>query len=484
VFRQLIEDHFFRLIRCVPALVLIFVHVDAAAGVEANWSSLSAYQAGDTALEDIGTPIDLDVVDPTATAQARHAAIEQLPPVYRIPEKGKDPTVVAITGSFEATRERFVAAVSRTFGGHPIDHREANSSRFREFRMQFQRENSGFPVGNLVGLTWALDRDDSSLLSPILDAIEDAYAGRVVLDRGDRDLPTELFLLEENLEVFSGRNVPFEAGRKVSRSEIVDLNVVREEVRERLEVDYRPVSAFIMESLKPNAWYDAVLTDAYRYERTRSILVYKHYRSGELLVRKGDLVTEDAKMAFRALDGRLSSRKNVTPSGIVASHPGLRIRQLNQEGGGGFHGLALGFLICLVLLLLVLLAWLSLRHRNSSLITIQAGTGIEPVIPERLAVQLARELQERVVQSFQMQRDDLLQAERTAIMSVLELEARLEKLQPKILAKIREYETRITELENQLAHTEPDHGDRLRGRIEEIRQKLGAELVRHDIILN
>ena len=69
-------------------------------------------------------------------------------------------------------------------------------------------------------------------------------------------------------------------------------------------------------------------------------------------------------------------------------------------------------------------------------------------------------------------------------MSVRELEERLARLQPKILAKIQEYETRIAELEDQLAQKESENRDLIRARIEEVRRKLDAELARHDIILN
>ena len=115
---------------------------------------------------------------------------------------------------------------------------------------------------------------------------------------------------------------------------------------------------------------------------------------------------------------------------------------------------------------------------------VPGGTGIDGAIPEGLVGQLARELRDRVVQSLYTQRDDLLRAERCATMSVRELEDRLARLQPKILAKIQDYEKRIAELEVQLAQKESENRDLIRARIDEVRQKLNAELARHDIILN
>lgn len=468
----------------VPALILGLVPLLMLAGQGLDWPSHFSYQAGDIALEEIISPVDLEVVDPKATAQARHAAIAQLPPVYRALDSQEDPSVAAVVDSFESTRDRFVAEVRLAFGGHPIDHREANSSRFREFRTGFQRENTEFPIGNLLGLTWALGRDDSRLLSPILDTIEDAYADRVVLDGGDSSLPTELLLFEDGSGIPAGQRAPFETGRRITQSEIVDLDVVRKEVHEQLEVDYRPVSAYITGLLQPNARFDVPLNDAYKREKVESILVINHFRAGDLLVRKGEIITEEAMRALRSLDSQLPVQKAVPPSGIVASHPGLRIYQPDQPADSGIHGLALGFLTCAVLLLLVMFTWFFHRHRSSGLVPDQGGAGIVRVIPEELAAQLARELRDRVVQSLYTQRDDLLKAERSATMSVRELENRLARLQPKILAKIQEYETRIAELEDQLAQKTSENRDLIRARIDEVRQKLNAELARHDIILN
>ena len=208
------------------------------------------------------------------------------------------------------------------------------------------------------------------------------------------------------------------------------------------------------------------------------------FRAGDRLVNRGEIITEDTMRALRNLDSRLPLQKAVPPSGIVASHPGLRISQPDQEADNGIHGLALGFLTCAVLLLLVMFTWFFHRQRSAGLVPVQEGAAIDRVIPEGLAAQLARELRDRVVQSLYTQRDDLLKAERSATMSVRELEDRLARLQPKILAKIQEYETRITELENQLAQKESENRDLIQARIDEVRQKLNAELARHDIILN
>jgi hypothetical protein len=84
----------------VPGLILILAPLLVGAGEEPDWPSFSSYRVGDIALEEIIAPIDLDVVDPKATAKARHAAIARLQPVYRSLDSGENPTVTAVVTSF------------------------------------------------------------------------------------------------------------------------------------------------------------------------------------------------------------------------------------------------------------------------------------------------------------------------------------------------------------------------------------------------
>lgn len=485
------EFPFARMLRVFPVLIGL---LSGAVMAEENraWVSPGDVRIGEVLSRDVTAPFDLELLDARETALARHASSATLPMVG-IPEgKGAEATLNAIRDSFEETRKQFVVEVARTFHGHPVGHREANSSRFREFRLDFQRVNAGYPVGNLLALTWALDRDDARLLDPILDTVEGVFSDRWVVaveedeDRtGDGDLAPHGVLIvapEPSLPELEDRL--FGSGQLVDSNRIVSLDAIRENLQAELEVTYRPVSAHVVDLVRPNVRLNAAMTDAYRDWRTQSIRVVTRFEYGETILAAGQPVDQRTMLALREINTRVSVETAVAPSGIVASHPGLPVHQAESNAESSAHGFFLGILTVSVVLLVILFAIFTRRQGDRTLVSVTATGTVGNAIPDSLAAQLARELRDRVVQSLYTQREDLLRAEQTATLSVKQLEERLARLQPRILARIQAFEQRIAELEFQLAQKESENQDLIRARIDEVRSKLDAELARHDIILN
>lgn len=479
------ELPFAQMIRIAPVLAgLLSGGLLAAETVD--WVSPGPVQRGEVLALDVKAPFDLELLNAHETALARHATSANLPVVGVAVGEGADATTGAIRASFEETRERFVDEVAKVFNGFPIGHREANSSRFREFRLDFQRFNTGYPVGNLLALTWALDRDDSRLLAPILDTVEDAFGDRLVLTATDAldQAVNGVLLVSQDSSLPEPEDRLFGAGRVVDPDRMVSIETVGETLRGELEVTYRPVSAHVVDLLQPNVRLDKALTDAYRDWRTQSIRVVNRFEAGETILAAGQPVDERALLAFREIEARMPAPAVAEPSGIVASHPGLPVYQGERAPGSGIHGLFLGILFSSVVLLVVIFAVFTRRQGGGNPTSIVTTGTVAAAIPEGLAAQLAQELRDRVVQSLYSQREDLLRAEQSATLSVKQLEERLARLQPRILARIQSFERRIAELEYQLAQKESENQDLIRARIDEVRAKLDAELARHDIILN
>lgn len=474
-----------QILRMTPVLAGLL-----AAGVWAEenriWVSPGNVRVGDVLAHDVRAPFDLELLNARETALARHAASANLPIVGVAEGEGADRTTELIRKSFAETRDRFVAEVAKSFHGYPIAHREANSSRFREFRLEFQRSNHGYPVGNLLALTWALDRDDSRLLNSVLESVEDAFGDRLVLAAADdEDSVANGVLLVPASSVASGsEDRLFDSGRLVNPDRIVSVESAREALRTDLEVTYRPVSAYIVGLVKPNARLDDVLTDAFRDWRTQSVRVVDRIEAGEVILAAGEPVDEKALWAIREIDSRLPASPVLAPSGIVASHPGLPAQQGEQESGREVHLVFLAILGFSVVLLVVVFGVFTRRQVESSQVSMVPTGTVAGNLPDGLAAQLAQELRDRVVQSLYSQREDLVRAEQSATLSVKQLEERLARLQPRILARIQSFEKRIAELEYQLAQKESENQDLIRARIDEVRSKLDAELARHDIILN
>jgi hypothetical protein len=92
-----------------------------------------------------------------------------------------------------------------------------------------------------------------------------------------------------------------------------------------------------------------------------------------------------------------------------------------------------------------------------------------------LAPQLAESLREAVVQGLAAQRSELLKAQQGAAMEISELVHRLDELKAPIQERLHSYETRIHELERDLAERNEENRELLKLKIEMTRRQLEAE---------
>jgi len=92
-----------------------------------------------------------------------------------------------------------------------------------------------------------------------------------------------------------------------------------------------------------------------------------------------------------------------------------------------------------------------------------------------LAPQLAASLKEAVVQGLAAQRSELLKAQQGAAMEISELVHRLDELKAPIQERLHSYETRIHELERDLAERNEENRELLKLKIEMTRRQLEAE---------
>ena len=101
-----------------------------------------------------------------------------------------------------------------------------------------------------------------------------------------------------------------------------------------------------------------------------------------------------------------------------------------------------------------------------------------------LAPQLAESLKEAVVQGLAAQRSELLKAQQNAALEISELVHRLDELKAPMQDRLRSYEERIHELENDLAERNEENRELLKLKIEMTRRQLEAERARSRVDFN
>lgn len=101
-----------------------------------------------------------------------------------------------------------------------------------------------------------------------------------------------------------------------------------------------------------------------------------------------------------------------------------------------------------------------------------------------LAPQLAESLKEAVVQGLAAQRSELLKAQQSAALEISELVHRLDELKAPIQERLHSYETRIHELERDLAERNEENRELLKLKIEMTRRQLEAERANNRVNFN
>jgi hypothetical protein len=101
-----------------------------------------------------------------------------------------------------------------------------------------------------------------------------------------------------------------------------------------------------------------------------------------------------------------------------------------------------------------------------------------------LAPHLAQAIKETLVQELAIQRKELLQAQQIAIMELSQLTRHLDELKAPMQERLRSYETRIQELEKDLAARSEENRELLKLKIEMVRHQLEIERTRNRVEFN
>jgi len=101
-----------------------------------------------------------------------------------------------------------------------------------------------------------------------------------------------------------------------------------------------------------------------------------------------------------------------------------------------------------------------------------------------LAPHLTRVVKEVLVQELAGQRNELFHAQQAAVMELGRLTRQLDQSQAPVAERLRSYETRIQELETELAARTEENRELLKSRIEILRRQLAVERVREPVEFN
>jgi len=122
--------------------------------------------------------------------------------------------------------------------------------------------------------------------------------------------------------------------------------------------------------------------------------------------------------------------------------------------------------------------------RQRALVAELRAEQAQAAIGASLAPHLAQALKEALVQELAVQRRELLQAQQIAATEIAQLTHHLDELRVPIQERLRSYETRIQELEKELAAKSEENRELLKLKIDMLRRQLEVENPRNRMEFN
>ena len=276
----------------------------------------------------------------------------------------------------------------------------------------------------------------------------------------------------------------------------------------------RSVGRYLAGFLRENCVFDDELTRRSRARRTEAIFAADHYESGEVIVKRGQLLDGRARAALDELKVRTEADGSKARSQEERFAAETAVRQLREEAARAefesAHFSAQNRWLLSGLLLIALISSLAFWHlararRRHSLLPVPTGragtawTGspagdeeaaawraralsaeqqaaqASAVVRAGLLPQFARWLRERLVRGLLAERSHLLNTQETAELEMAELERRLAELQAPLEQRLRAYQERIAELEQELTAKGEENRELIKAKIELTRKKLASE---------
>ena len=470
------------------------------------------------ALEDVVTPIKLAAVDPDRTAVLREVESKRVPPIFRFDPGVADRAEKKLSAGFIITREQFMVGLAEAFPGQSGTQITARPE-FANFVTQFQSSNlKGYPFSAATARKWAEGHRDSLTLSNLTLKLRDATSRYITLDLLPAELREGLWQVRL-LTVSSNKELPsvemVESQAIVwPRTNFYQVTHARTLLRQRFSTNDQAVATYLAGFVKENCAFEPELTRRSRQHRVESIAAIDHYEPGDLIVRKGQIIDARIKVALAELSkqsdaeetrARLVAEQAKAQSDLRDLEQKSAISEFKSEHFGQQNRWLLGGLIA-VAITSSIAVWQVARSRRSHTrlpatldggqLEIQPEYGLRPetmseadwqeralhaekrvaqataVVRAGLLPHLALWFKSKLFRGLISERSYLIKIQQMAEAELAELDKRLAELQAPLQERLRCYERRIVELENELAIKGQQNQELIRAKIESTRKKI------------
>ncbi len=455
------------------------------------------YKLGDVATEDVITPVQLRVINPDATDALKEKVAQQVPSIVRQTVPATAEAEADLRAAIASARTSFLAVLKIALNGRTPVVADIDSPAYVAAIRQFGSEAPRYlPLSRLAPL-WVRGAADEPLEETLLEPLREVMTQPIVADKMEDTLPSNRPVELISVQTQTERPTMSEletVGTLITVGKVIGLGRARRVVESYFLSGEEELGQFAAEFVRINAYPAPDLSEILRAKRLDGVTVNDTYEAAEVLVKKGQTIDRKALSALAAvreksLIGALQTKLDQEQT--VAG----RISEQTKWIAAGLAGMCIG----------LVLIFRRLRPRpGTALVPVSAGyqpwpgseqaalpgeTGSDQSWRERAMAaeaQAARAqeairagamgmMRETVFQTLSTQRAELLSAQQHAEAEMRDLEQRLEQLHAPLQERIKAYEKRIEELEQDLAAKGEENRELIGARIHVAKQQLNAE---------
>ena len=462
------------------------------------------YKVGEEARETIVAKETIRVKDVEIGSDQFSEARNAIPSIYGYRKASITAKIQALEENWNKTREIFLLEVEKVFGKRVFRSAETNSEAFIKLIDGFRERNQEFPITVYSAKSWARGEDNDEQIRLHITEFETFMTSYFIVSEKDlksdsSNIPSVDIITVNPIETISLADLRNQQVPKIVRNQLIpeskakELFLTESKTRNKLTRTY--LAGFVttntefMENLSIERWVST-------RDNVKSEIVFE---KGEIIVSKGDTITPVIKEALDlmiigmrfsrlrssvkielAKENQPNSSKKDTEKMPPVSPPQREMKEPVEERPKGklppllgsttvaqsdktsqatrkssaatpngnpsfissFYLWFFGLGIITVVLILVVL-----HFRKSPTDYINTET---PALIQDDRKSLIKALSSQLTQTLFRQRQQLLKSKETATAQVAAMENRIAKLQPEIFDKLKAYEDKIKDLEEQL----------------------------------
>ena len=463
--------------------------------------NLADYQVGDKAEEDIVATVKLSFVDPDGTDALRQKEAQRVPVIIRYYTNTSDQVEGRFRQVFNQTRANFLESVTKAFGYPQLSPDELSSFKFKSLAILFQKQNNLFPLSTNRAALWASGDDDQayrdSLIPVLRKAMSQPIRPELVPDEFKLTGTVRLIPLDSPNEIVTVQDAG-QTSHNYARSNYVTIAQVRRDFQTVFPVEEREVGRFLSTLLTPNCAVDEVITRQLRAGRTDGLWSVCDYEPGQIILRRGDVITRKTKTALdqlkeKAVIGQLQDLQ--VKQQVAVGELQHLVNDDRTKGAQSQEHLRwlIGALAGVVFILAVAIWQLARRNQSVALVPMPAAAGgalewqqralvaeqrtenLQTAARAGLIAHLSQWMSRVLTQRLLSQRRLLIENQNNAADEMKQLEERLQRVQAPLQVRLAAYEHRIAELEKELAVRGEENRELLKAKIEMMRKQLEAE---------